>query len=503
MTNVPGNLSTLDAEGDPFTAAVANLPPLPKTIVYEDDYTEKRFSLRVDESEERVRLSAGGSQVTLDFLSYEPRVRGLIRVFLLGALLDYSATTISYWHYGLRSVPAQQIEDIAMSNPAQVRTKWPLLRDSLSTDTLLALKRLIEFLCTCRFGLWEPLYQALGAHLPLPRRDAYAVVRAGDCFLELDEEAALVRWIDDAALNAERLPPKELVAACLVACAYQFGMRPIQLGMLRKRDCSVRTSTEDGTPIVHLTFRTVKQQDEQASRLPLLRKVKREWAPLLSTLFATLKDAPSDSFLFGLTSRNKASSALIAALAAALPARRRVGYDLRHSMAQRMVDAGASQEELAAALGHTHLKTGLVYFRASANQAELVNKALGLSETYQTVAKIAADRFISEEELEHLKGEQQIAGVPHGIPIAGIGGCKTGQPSCPYNPVTACYGCPKFMPVRDVALHEQVLKDFRGVVNEFRVAGAGDQESPAYLQLRRTIAEVQAVINQLEGRDVQ
>lgn len=499
FSRVAGNTTPVD----PFLAAISSLPPLPSTIVYEDDYTEKRLSIQTELAKESVELSAGGDPATLDFLCFEPRIRELVRVFLLGELLDYSATTVSYRYYGLRGVSAQQLEEIAMSSPAQVRVSWPLLSDSLSTDTLVSLKRFMAFLCTCRFGQWEPLYEALGAHLPMPRRDAYAVVRAGDCFLELDEEAQLVRWIDDAALSATSLPRKDLVAACLVTCAYQFGMRPIQLGMLRKRDCSVRASTEDGTPIVYLTFRTVKQQDAQASRLPLLRKVKREWASLLAALFEQLRDSPGDAFLFGLESRRRASLALVSALDVALPGRGRVGYDLRHSMAQRMVDAGASQEELATALGHTHLRTGLVYFRASANQVELVNKALGLSETYKTVAKIATERFISEDELARLKGEQQIAGMPHGIPIAGIGGCKTGQPSCPYNPVTACYGCPKFMPVRDVALHEQVLKDFRGVVNEFRVAGAGDQESPAYLQLRRTIAEVQGVIYQLEGGDAQ
>ncbi len=54
------------------------------------------------------------------------------------------------------------------------------------------------------------------------------------------------------------------------------------------------------------------------------------------------------------------------------------------------------------------------------------------------------------------------------------------------------------MPVKDIALHEQVLKDFRSVVNLYKTSGAGDQESPAYLQLRRTIADVQGVINQME-----
>jgi hypothetical protein len=75
-----------------------------------------------------------------------------------------------------------------------------------------------------------------------------------------------------------------------------------------------------------------------------------------------------------------------------------------------------------------------VYFRTSASHAERVNRALGASDIYRRVARIAHDRFISPEELAQLKGDQQIAGVPHGIPIAGIGGCTSGQLACPYNP---------------------------------------------------------------------
>jgi hypothetical protein len=81
-----------------------------------------------------------------------------------------------------------------------------------------------------------------------------------------------------------------------------------------------------------------------------------------------------------------------------------------------------------------------VYFQTSANQAERVNKALGISPIYRQLAKIAHDRFISPKELADLKGEQQIAAVPHGIPISGIGGCSSGQPACLFNPVTSCYG---------------------------------------------------------------
>ncbi|MBP0657292.1 site-specific integrase, partial [Mycobacterium tuberculosis] len=77
-----------------------------------------------------------------------------------------------------------------------------------------------------------------------------------------------------------------------------------------------------------------------------------------------------------------------------------------HTAAQRLVDAGASQEELAEFLGHSDMTTALVYYETSANQAERVNKALGISEIYQRVARIAHNRFIGPEELAQLKESQ-------------------------------------------------------------------------------------------------
>jgi hypothetical protein len=85
------------------------------------------------------------------------------------------------------------------------------------------------------------------------------------------------------------------------------------------------------------------------------------------------------------------------------------------------------------------------------------------------------------------------------MPISGIGGCTSGQPACPYNPITSCYGCRKFMPVQDKAVHERVLGDFRSVVTLFQQSSRGDANSPAYLQLQRTINDVKVVIEELEG----
>ena len=126
---------------------------------------------------------------------------------------------------------------------------------------------------------------------------------------------------------------------------------------------------------------------------------------------------------------------VIAEMTESMTKQRRYVTELRHTAAQRLADAGATEEELAEFLGHSDLGTPLIYFGASASQAERVNRALGLSKTYQRVAKkIAHDRFISPQELADLKGDQQIAGVPHGIPISGIGGCSVGRPIAAVQP---------------------------------------------------------------------
>jgi hypothetical protein len=54
------------------------------------------------------------------------------------------------------------------------------------------------------------------------------------------------------------------------------------------------------------------------------------------------------------------------------------------------------------------------------------------------------------------------------------------------------------MPVRDAGLHAQVLEDFRGIVHFYMDVGRGETQSPAYLQLQRSISEVQNVIRDLK-----
>ena len=159
--------------------------------------------------------------------------------------------------------------------------------------------------------------------------------------------------------------------------------------------------------------------------------------------------------------------------------------DLRHTAAQRLADAGTSHIALSEFMGHSTTLTANVYFDASPNQAQRINQALAISNIYSNVAAVARTRTIDKGALLRLPPDQQIGGAPHGIPIAGIGGCSAGQSLCSKNPVLSCYTCRKFLPLSDFAVHESVVESLRPVVTEFANASRFNEESPAYTQLRR------------------
>jgi hypothetical protein len=337
------------------------------------------------------------------------------------------------------------------------------------------------------------------SQLPYPKIDKYASVRDGDVFLTIAEEGTIVRHIDGvcAQLQAETstISNDLLKTTAILISSYQFGLRPKQIAMLEMRNIRIWSDGLEDGPAVHLTFTMIKQRS--AKRVfPMVRRVKREWSPIFTALFhgARKKGLAGTDHVFQLNP-GECGKQIADTLELVLQHRRTAG-NLRHTAAQRLVDAGASEEELAAFMGHSDLNTGLIYFQSSPAQAERVNRALGISATYQRVARIAHNRFITPEELADLKGDQQIGGVPHGIPITGIGGCSQGQPSCPFNPVMSCYGCTRFMPVADVTVHQKVMADLRGILTLFYAASRGERGSPAF-QLEPTISNVQAVIDEL------
>ena len=486
---------------------IAKLPPLPPVIRYYDDFDDKIRSINHPDQVDVFELFYNGSISHVDFSRYGELLGVLMKhlvVFLFNRNL--MPQTILTYSISLYEINVKDIIYLLEVGPTRIKYPWEQIRakyphkNGVLFETL---KALLKLLCEYNLYGWSrEYYQYISEVLPSPSVDKLATVKTGEAFLSVTEEASIVHYLDDRAafvtVTPDRIDDTSLQNVCMLACSYQFGMRPLQIAMLTVRDVRAWYDSDDTPPSVHLTFKMVKQRSPSASK-PMTRRVKREWATLFVELLrrSMASYLPGDARLFQVKSSHEVSYRIMR-LASDVTGSGIYAMDLRHTAAQRLVDAGASQEEVAEFLGHSDLKTCLVYFQSSANQAERVNKALGISKIYQQVAKVAHDRFIDQDELLQLKGDQQIAGVPHGIPIAGIGGCSSGQPNCPFNPITSCYGCRKFMPVNNLAIHQQVLDDMRGVVKLFYEASRGEEHSPAYLQLKRTISGIQSVIDELE-----
>lgn len=53
------------------------------------------------------------------------------------------------------------------------------------------------------------------------------------------------------------------------------------------------------------------------------------------------------------------------------------------------------------------------------------------------------------------------------------------------------------MPIMDTDIHSKVLEDMRTVVTYFETSAKGEISSPTYLQLKRTISNVQSIIEEI------
>lgn len=484
---------------DSVEALLTNVPPVPVVVRYYDEFSDSYSQVTDASTSEQWTISFDGRSTTLDFGKFDVQIRGVVESWcavILGAL---SPRTVQYYYYGLRRVPVDEIGTALTSMPQEIRSFWKKLHaENLPYESFKALHNLITFCCNFRIASWGPEWLDLVSQLPLPKRDKYASVRVGDVFLGVDEEAAIILHIDHVCAEVQAglaaVTDDVIDSAAILICSYHFGFRAKQIAILRLRDIRIWKDGIDERPAVHLTFVMIKQRSNRS--FEMVRRVKRDWAHLFEELLrrAQTNGLTGADHVFRRTPGEV--SKVLADMTEALLGGRRTVTELRHTAAQRLVDAGASEEDLAAFMGHSDLNTGLIYFRSSAAQGERVNQALGISTVYQRVAKIAHDRFISAKELVELKGDQQIAGVPHGVPIAGIGGCTVGQPSCPYNPIMSCYGCPKFMPVAEASVHKRVLEELRGVMKFFYESSRAERGSPA-LQLEETISTVQAVLSEL------
>lgn len=498
-----------------LAGAVQQLPPLPAIIRYDDDYAGIVRSIRTQDSTRSWEIKADGRVARINWDLFPEISRLLVQNWLVWHLQKYDATTSIR-----RAELAQQFCDVlpdtlnGLTQPVERSKEYWLssvLGWSQQIHVLSLFKSFMFFMCEANIGPWTPSHRnfvSQWTYGAISRKDNLAAVRSGDAFLSSTEEMTLVDYFDDLNTRIQRsketISNDELRAASLLYWSYQHAFRPIQIASLNLPDIQVR-AMPDEAPIVHATFYRAKQRSANA-REAMRRSVKRDWSWMLALYherrvkepdaFVTEADRPHS--FFGLPPAGVSAS--IQALSLRLTGTHRTPTDFRHSAAQRLVDSGASQVELAEFLGHNAVDTGLIYFDTSPTQADRVNKALGLSPIYSAVAEVARTKSIDVQALLGLPEDQQIGAAPHGIMIAGIGGCDVGQSLCSNNPALSCYTCSKFMPLSDCSVHEGVRNELRPVIHQFVEAGRGDESNPAFMQLRRTFDAMELLILELKGR---
>lgn len=500
------------SDPNPVTSAEAlmaaqALPQLPSLIRYIDDFADEWRVIR-DPDSDMWHLQGDGAKFTFKFDAYEEPLKLILKHWLSWGLSRLATASVKTNYYSLKQLhekySATLFYKLLTYEPLQLRQFW---YDTLLTENdfsiLRAAKSFLAFMCEMSLGKLTPGYVDFVGAFSLPPQDKYLAVRTGDVFLSSDEEVAIIDFLDETnslmRTSKTRVDYQMLRLACILCISYQYAMRPIQIAKVRLSDVRIYTGSLADGPAVHITFLRAKQRSN-INCLPMLRKIKREWAFIFVELhqrrianpnFHIEPNALPDSF-FGLTPQSIGH--LVCKTTESITDISRSANHLRHSAAQRQVDAGASQDELAEFMGHSYTDSGLVYFDASPAQADRINKALALSPIYSSVADAARTRTIDKDKLLHLLPDHQIGAVPHGIPIAGIGACNLGQSLCSKNPVLSCYTCRRFMAVTDPAVHKEVLDSLRSVVRFFYDESSGETASPAYMQLRKTLDAIQTVI---------
>jgi hypothetical protein len=417
-------------------------------------------------------------------------------------LASRAPTTVLSYESSMRALPlkllAALLDAIGHERPQRFLDLWiDQFRTQLRPDQMRPIRYIARTACRLNIGHWSESDADLVRRLPGASIDKFARARSGECFLPFKAQSEIVEHIDRAATRAGTvgLRERDLIGACVLALSYQYGLRPGQMARIQREN--IRRFPSGA---VHVSIVLLKQRGEKRARM-VVRPIQREWCVLFERL---LERDPGDiggpGKIFAMIPAQV--STFVRQLTQDITGVAYSSGDLRHTAAQRLVDGGASRETVSEFLGHTDTSAVDVYYESSPQQGELVNAALGLSNIYRNVEKAARTGTVDPELLRGSPQDNQVSGVPHGVPVSGVGLCRTGQSLCQRNPVVACYTCHRFLPVADLKMHEAVLADLRTAVTAFDQPSKVDRVSPAMLQLRYTLEAIQRLVADLSSRAV-
>lgn len=472
-----------------------------KTIRYYDEFSGILRTIKTDDYNWHVLVD--GREANISWDRYQKQFVNVLKCFVSWAFDKYDASTMLSFLNTLNT-KSNEISHwlIEFSNTQTAKTQWEGYGYKQLADPLpYVLRSLSIFLCEFSLGGWSPDdLEYLNGWKWFSDKENQSTKTSGGYYLLKDEEQAILNYFDTVS-SSDYESYVVLRRALVLYFSYAFGMRPIQIASLREEDIDI-VCLEDAD-VVHVTFYRSKQRSSRKKEA-ILRKIRREWCSIMVDYINSPDRSREEKSsrvhlrsLFNLTP--SLISDLICATSKTITGRKITPTYFRHVAAQRMADLGMSQLELAEFLGHSAIDTCLIYFENSASQAEIVNRALGLSPIYRQVESISKNRYLKDEELYQLPDDKQIGGSAHGIPLAGIGGCSLGQSLCKLSPAISCYTCPKFLPINDVRIHRSVANELSMTVEQFASAGRSDASNPAHTQLSKTMESILGIIDSIEN----
>lgn len=384
--------------------------------------------------------------------------------------------------------------EILAQGPDWVKEEWDeRIHD---VDAATAGKSTLKLACKASVGEWTPrhisLVKALDTRANASIRAQRSKLRRRGSVISVQDQASVTRVLDEGSITFD-LKADEIEGLSALALIFQHGVRPVQLISLRMEHLNIfEVAGNEMAGIV--SFHAGKKHDDET--FEMARQIKPEWISIISRQYSDAKESKR-SRLFRLHNGDEIWR-LVEKICA------KFGYrvnftanSLRHTATQSLADAGHSRTSIKTFLGHENESAATTYIRASQRQTELINKALGASKLYENIISLADKTFVSVAEMMSASQDSQIGAVVGDRLVAGIGLCRTGQSSCPYNPVTSCYGCQKFMPSLDRDSHLEAIAGMREQVIVFVRANVGG-ESPAYKQLTKALAGAQQALEAVD-----
>lgn len=280
------------------TTSILSLPPLPSLVRYYDQFAQKDRVIR-DISSCVWAVHHSGSIVNLDF-----RKAGTIsdpvvmRVVLEYIQSDQISTGLKYYSsfnnidFGDFVRFKRLCEDLS---PSEFMGRWSLeILDKLPQRHIQSLRQILHWMAKWSIAHWQPSDRDLIRSLPGFSSSKYKSVSDGCAFISLADRSKIVGYIDKySALmtnDTEIFDPNFLRDLCLLAIAFQLGLRPLQMAMLTLND--VRIFDEN---TVHISVTLIKQRHEKTGRI-VRRKIQASWCPIFLK-YQSVRNYTSDKFL--------------------------------------------------------------------------------------------------------------------------------------------------------------------------------------------------------------